>query len=79
MSCSILSEQQARDMRAAAADPAYREMNEIEARYRKRLADSMTPAERFDSFIDWMRTLQKLGVKFEPNREPSPDCRISLL
>lgn len=78
MSFSTLSEQEAREIRRAAADPSYREMNRIEAELRRRSSAGKTPAERFEALIDWLRILQSLGVRFEPSRE-LPTSRISRL
>lgn len=72
-----LSDEEADAMLRAAGDPAYREMNRIEADLAARHA-AITPDEGLRQLVDWLRLLTRLGVKFEPNREPTV-AHITLL
>jgi hypothetical protein len=77
MHFSRLTEEEAREIKAAAADPSYRQMNSMEAELGRQLAPR-TPEENLQQLIVWLRFLEHLGVTFDPSRE-LPRTSISLL
>ncbi len=77
MHFSRLSDEEAREIRDAARDPAYRDMNRVEAELQERLA-GRTPLERFDELVAWLGVLASLGARFEPSREV-PRADVALL
>jgi len=77
MTFSRLSDEEAREIVAAAADPAYREIGRVEGTLDERNANR-TPDERLQQLVNWLRFLEGLGVDLTPNREPTK-ANIALL
>lgn len=62
MRFSRLSEEAARDMLAAAADPAYRALRDAPP-------STGSPAENLEELCRWLRVLGSLSVDLSPSRE----------
>ena len=74
MHSSTLSDAEKAEMLAVAADPAYREMNRIEAELAARCAGK-TPEENLAGLFLWLKALSILQPRFVPDRS-LPRCEI---
>ncbi len=68
MPFSTLSEQEVQEIRSEAANPAYRHMNQTDARLSRRLLDA-TPQARFAQLISWLEVLAALAGERAPRRD----------
>ena len=78
MEFSRLSQEEAAAIRAAMADPAYRETGQLDAELTRKIVAGRDARENFLQLIAWLKLLQRIGVKFEPSRK-IPCTHINLL